>query len=559
MLKTYIYISTLNGKVNLVVSEKLQVKCLWRNININIYVSLKEETIMKKTCTLFLVMILVLTSLTACGGGGATEEGTETPEVTEKVLTYAFTFSRNVLDPSIDKYYMGLRCGALETLTKIDTDKMEVVPWLAESWSNKDGINWEFVIKSDIQFSDGTPLDAEAVKASIQRLIEANKGLNNALKIASIEADGQTLKIVTTDVHPGLYSELAHPQTAIVQANGTDIETMPIGTGPYVITNFVPNAQIDLSKNANYWDGEPKLDKVVFLMNEDSNSRLLALQAGNADVISHPAPESLETIEADENLIVDSVKGLSRVNDVLYNIKRIDDANVRKGLDALINRQEIVDTIMVGQASVAKGPFVPGYSFAPKYSEHPFGLDIAIDYFGKAGYKIADNKVMNNDGSPVRLKFVIYTAQQTFPPISQMIQSNAQQIGIELEISIVDGIDEYLYSNEDWDMAMYSCFKVPRGDASYYLNTFIIPGAAYGYSRITDENLGRIINEFNVETDIDTRSELALQAAKIIDDENYISYFTVPNIISAYNKRVMGWETNPIEYYMITKDLDVSN
>ena len=501
--------------------------------------------------------IVVILSILAGSCSGKTEDVAATVDNKEKVLTYAFTFSRNVLDPGVDKYYMGLRCGALETLTKIDTEQMEVVPWLAESWSSLDGVNWEFKIREGAKFSDGSDLTAEAVKASIEQLIGKNKGLNNALKIASMEADGQILKIVTKEVHPNLFSELAHPQTAVIVAGTSDVETNPIGTGPYAIANFVPNAEIDLVKNSYYWDGEPKLDKVKFLMNSDANSRMMALQSGDVDVISHAPIDSLSVLEGDENLAVDSVQGISRVHDVLYNVTKVNNPYLRKGIDALIDRQVIVDTVLGGQAVPAKGPFVEGYSFAANYSVHPFDLELALENFGKAGLKVSDGMVSQADGSPLSLKFVIYTAQPAFPPIAQMIQANATQLGIEMEIAIVDGIDEYLLNNEDWDMAMYSCFKVPRGDAGYYLNTFIMPGAMYAYSRIQNDYLGDLISRFNTEPDVVSRSALAKEAAQIIDDENYISYIAVPNIISAYNKRVIGWKTDKIEYYMITKDLDI--
>ncbi len=476
----------------------------------------------------------------------------------EKKLTYLFNFSTNILDPAVDRRYTSLRAGILETLVRVDNDTLKVLPWLAESWQSRDGVNWEFKIRDNVKFSDGTPLDAKAVKDSIARLMDKSKGLKNTLKIATMTAQGQVLKIFTTEVHPGLASEFGHPQTAILKADAPNPDTRPIGTGPFVVESFRPHAEIKLVKNKNYWDGDVKLDKALFITNEDSNSRLLSLQSGQADVIFKPASESLETISAMPDLKVDAVKGI-RVHNVIYNTTRplTMKANFRKGLDALINRQEIVDIIMMGQADPAKGPFVEDFSFAPKYSEHAFGLDKAMGFFKAAGMKVVKNKVVNADGTPIKLTFMCYTSQPEFPAIAQVIQSNAMQLGIDLRIQLADNIDNWLSANNDWDLTMYSVFAVPRGDASYYLNAFINPTSPYNYGHISDPGIGKVINGFNVETDPAKRIEYAKLAAAMIDKENYISYICYPRIVSAYNKRVSGWVTSRMEYYMLTKDIDV--
>ena len=476
----------------------------------------------------------------------------------EKKLTYIFNFSSNILDPAVDKRYIPLRAGILETLVRVDNDTLKIMPWLAESWKSDDGVNWEFKIRDGVKFSDGSPLDAHAVKASIDKLIKVNKGLKNTLGIVSMEAAGQVLKMKTADVHPGLPSDFGHPQTAIIKADCPNPDTAPIGTGPYVVESFKPYAQIELVKNKYYWDGQVKLDKADFVMNEDANARLMALQSGQADIIFKPAAESIQAVVISPNLKVDAVEGI-RVHNIIYNTTRklTGNAEFRKGLDALINRQEIVDAIMLKLGDPAKGPFVEKFIFAPKYSAHPFGLDKALAHFKAAGMKIDNKRVYNPDGSPVKLTFISYTSQPEFPAITQVIQAYAMQLGIELEIQLVDNIDNWLASNIDWDLTMYSVFAVPRGDAGYYLNAFIKPGSPYNYGRISDPKMAELIKKFNTEVVLAQRVEYAKQAAKLIDDENYVSYICYPRIVSAFNDKVVGWVTSKMEYYMLTKDLDL--
>lgn len=170
---------------------------------------------------------------------------------------------------------------------------------------------------------------------------------------------------------------------------------------------------------------------------------------------------------------------------------------------------------------------------------------------------IKKNKVYNADGSAIKLVFISYTSQPEFPAITQVIQSNAMQLGIELRIQLVDNIDNWLAANNDWDLTMYSVFAVPRGDAGYYLNAFINPPSPYNYGHISDPLIGKIIHDFNVETNPEKRNAYAKKATEMIDQENYVSYICYPRIVSACNTRVKGWVTSRMEYYMLTKDLDL--
>jgi peptide/nickel transport system substrate-binding protein len=104
-------------------------------------------------------------------------------------------------------------------------------------------------------------------------------------------------------------------------------------------------------------------------------------------------------------------------------------------------------------------------------------LDIAKDHLEAAGYEIKDGKAMK-DGKPLSLKLLTYSYRPELPLMAQLLQSNAEQLGITIEIQQVENIDEYLVKNSDWDVATYSLITSPRGDASYFLNSAYMPGGA---------------------------------------------------------------------------------
>lgn len=509
---------------------------------------------LKKIFSVLCIFILISTVASGCRNPKVAEE-TTTQE--EKKITYLFAFSTNTLNPHIEKSYIPLRAGIVETLVKIDED-LKLKPWLLESWDSSDARHWEFKVKKDITFQNGTALDAKMVKANIEDVTKKNVGIKNVLNIESMEADGQILKIVIKKPNLSFPSEFVHPNTAIIDVTASDADTKPIGTGPFVVEVFNPNVSIEMVKNNKYWDGQVKLDKVSFQFNEDANARLQAIQSGACDVIFKPASESIAILKKDTDMTVDSVPSL-RTHEMLYNMNRTNMGSkyFRKGLDSLIDRQEIVDTIMMGEASTAYGPFLDKFPFAIKYEKNAFGIDKALENFKKAGLDVEGGQVSIN-GKPVKIKIVTYATRPELPQIAQILQSNAKKIGIEMEIYVAENIDEYLGKNEDWDISIYALLTAPRGDASYFLNAAFAPDGVQNHGHINDAGLNAIIDQFNSSSDEVTRNNLAQNAVTIINKENYNSFLVYPNITVAYNnKKITGWVTSLSEYYMITKDLDV--
>ncbi|RXI69428.1 ABC transporter substrate-binding protein [Clostridium tetani] len=512
-----------------------------------------------KSISILLVLFLMVISFVGCNGSKDTGAIGDDKKQDEKKVTYLYVHATNTLNPHLKASgNIPIRTGAVETLVRIDED-LKLKPWLLEKWNSKDAKHWEFKVRKGIKFHNGTSLDANIVKANIEACIKNNPGIKNALNIESMEAKEDILKIVTKKPNASLPSEFVHPNTAIIDVNASDIDTKPCGTGAFKVENFKPNSSIQLVKNDKYWDGEVKVDKVNFEFNQDANARLQALQSGYADIIFKPAAESIETLKKDSKVTIDTMPGL-RTNELLYNIKKPLTGNeyFRKGLDSLINRKEIVENIMSAQATIAYGPFMEGLPFAIDYKKNQFGLDKALENFKKAGLTVTDGKVLDN-GKPIKLKVVTYASRAELPPIAQLVQSNAKKIGIEMNISIVEGenVDNHLKS-DDWDFCVYSLLTAPRGDAGYYLNSSIKPEGSLNHGYINDDKLTAIINEFNSCIDETKQNELAKQATTIINKKNYNSYVAYPNVIVAYNnQRISNWKTSPSEFYMITKDLDV--
>ncbi|UOE57371.1 nickel ABC transporter substrate-binding protein [Cytobacillus oceanisediminis] len=501
------------------------------------------------------LLIVLLTLLTACSAENANSSAEGNSGEKKKEVTFLSNFPSETLDPHLN--YTAVRAGITETLVRVNQDQ-ELEGWLAESWDTSDGgQTWTFQIRKNVTFQNGKKVDAEAVKASLERNIQVSEAMKTALKIKSMEADGQTLAITTEQKLPQFPSELVHPNTAIVDSTLENMEQEPIGTGPFKVVSFEPNSKLDLERYGEYWDGEVKLDRATMTFNEDANARTTALQSGDADIVYRPAIESLEVLKSDQSIKTNVVSSL-RTHLLMYNSGKetFKDPNVRKAFDALIDRQAVANEIMAGQATVAQGPFLADSPFSPDYEKKQFSIEKAKKYLEEAGYEKKEGKMVKN-GKQLTLKLMTYSYRPELPLISQVLQSNAKELGIAIEIQQVENIDEYLAEKTDWDLATYSLITAPRGDASYFLNSAYMAGGAINPGQIHNDELAKLIEELNQTSDKERRNEVSKEAIQIIDQEKLHSFLVHPNNFVAYKDHVLNWQTSKSEYYALTKDLDV--
>lgn len=505
-----------------------------------------------KVSLLKLAIFLGVIFLSACLNSSGSTENKEK----DKHISFLYNFSTNSLDPHVDSSYVPLRAGITETLVRLDEENLTIAPWLAESWEGEDGLHWTLHLRQDVTFHNGKKMDAEAVKASLDRALQESVAIQNALKIEAIEAEGYTLKISLKQVFPEFISELVNPNVSIIDVTEKDIINQPIGTGPFALESFTPGSKLEVKRYDEYWDGASNLDSVTFAFNEDANARTLALKSGQVDIVYRPEVESLESLRAQEGIKVESTSTF-RVHQMTMNMERksLQDVNVRRAVDALIDRQKIVDTILLGYGEPAVGPFLPSLPFVPSYEKSE--SKTAVKYLEDAGYSLVDGK-MQKDGEPLTFTLLTYSARADLPLIAQVFQSDAKRIGIDVEIRQIDTPEEYMASNRDWDLATYSNLTAPRGDAGYYLNATYHPTGALNFSGAEEPELTAIIDQLNRTVSQEDRAALAEQAADYVHNNVINSFVLHPSTIVAYDdNKVKNWVTTRSEYYMISNELDV--
>jgi peptide/nickel transport system substrate-binding protein len=273
-----------------------------------------------------------------------------------------------------------------------DTDAhAKVVPSLATSWHLVDDRTWEFKLRRDVRFHDGTPFTAEDVAFTLDRVPKVpNSPSSYAIytkPVVGMEVvDPHTIRLRTEAVYPLLPNDLSQIMilSRSVHANAATEEfnsgKLAIGTGPYKFIAYRPGDRVELERNGAYWGERPAWARVATRIISNNGARTAALLAGDVALIENVPTTDLAKLRADERVRLSEIVGLRIVylamdqsrngptpfvsgpNGEALERNPLRDRRVRQALSVAINRQAIADRVMEGSA-VPSGQFLPAGSF----------------------------------------------------------------------------------------------------------------------------------------------------------------------------------------------------
>ena len=203
-----------------------------------------------------------------------------------------------------------IRYGVGETLFRY-SDTMEIEPWIAKEYENIDELTWKITLNDGVVFSNGRACDGEAVKESLEALVANHERAAGDLCIDTIEADGNTVTIKTTEPKPALINYLSDPYGCIIDMQaGVSDDGIVIGTGPYVATELVTDDHVNLVKNENYWNGDVNVDEITVRTISDGDTLAMALQAGEINAAYGMAYASYPLFENDDFTFKVTITGI---------------------------------------------------------------------------------------------------------------------------------------------------------------------------------------------------------------------------------------------------------
>jgi peptide/nickel transport system substrate-binding protein len=265
----------------------------------------------------------------------------------------------------------------------------KIVPSLAESWDvSPDGKTYTFHLRPGIKFSNGDPVTAEDVAWTLNRF--ANPKLNAIMAAVAIgvgkttAVDDSTVRVkLTKPVASFLYNISIWPAfilpKKLVEKQGDAFFKNPVGTGPFMVKEFSKGSHITFAKNPHYWEsGKPYLDSVRFNFVSDSNTRILALRAGDAHVMDVVPFSQVSSLRSDEKIALQTAV-VPQFLGLWLNHKRPEfaDLNVRKAMQYAIDRALINKQIFAGLAEIPNSVLMGFAMDAPDSEVKPYPYDVA--------------------------------------------------------------------------------------------------------------------------------------------------------------------------------------
>lgn len=315
----------------------------------------------------------------------------------EKTITIAAPVDINTLDPRNGSGTITTNVMSYLYDSLLQTDETgKIIPKLAESYKQIDATTWEFKLKKDAKFSDGTPVTAEDVKYTVDSFKDPSKNfkLSSDYKFMNIEIkDPQTFEIKLEKPFQSLPLRLTCmcilPKGYLEKVGDEEFAKKPIGSGPYKIQEWTKDNQVVLVRNENYYGNKPKADKVVFKIIPEAASRMAALESHEVDIISGVQTSEIERLKGVSGVKV--VGGpTTRVIFLGMNLKTdtpLKDKKVRQALNYAVNKDEIIKGVMDGNATPIPTIATPQYEFYDKnITPYEYNPEKAKELLKEAGY-----------------------------------------------------------------------------------------------------------------------------------------------------------------------------
>lgn len=364
-----------------------------------------------------------------------------------------------------------------ETLVNITEDGYE--PCLAESWEiSGDGRIYTFKIRQGVTFSDGQVCDANAIKANFDAIIE-NKDRHTWLEMMNLlvdvsAPDDETFVIELSQPYYPMLTELGVTRpfamispNAMKEGSTKDGVDAYIGTGPYVLTDFVTDEYAVFEANENYWGRQPRIRKITVKVIPDNQTRVLALEKGEIDLIF-----GKNMIDADAvNKYLDSEEFQVALSDptstrqIVLNTANgvLRDKAVRQALQHATNRQAISDGVFYGLEKPADTLFASTVPYCD-IDLKSYGYDTALaeSMLEEAGWTMGSGGLREKDGQTMAMSLLYNSDSVTEKTIAEYLQSEYGKLGIKLDIK---GEEEQSYRDNmkagNFDMVFNICWGTP--------------------------------------------------------------------------------------------------
>lgn len=433
-----------------------------------------------------------------------------------------------------------------DTLVQETADAVDYLPSLATEWTiSEDGKVYTFTIREGVHFQageyqDGRELTAEDVAWSLNRAHEES-WWGYLPFFDHAEAEGNTVTCYLENANATFLHELTSTSGIIVPREdvegwGDQFGSHPTSTGPFIVTEHVPDQYTKLVKNPNYWGVEPYLDEVIYYIITDEAQAMNALTTGEVDVVLTVSGNYIQQVR-DNSALVLSQAPESRLSYLGFNLSndKLSDKRVRDAISMAIDRKQIADGVY------ANGDGAASYLPVPITS---WGYDKSLEALVPAYDPEGAKALLAEAGYPNGLKLVLTVGTaDAYVRAATIIQSMLAQIGVDVEIqslSSTEITDRYLNNTVELFIGGQGGSADPGTFVGNFLSTTKLHTNfnAFCYS---DPETDKIVNAAGAATDRAERTELYHELIREALDTNIGVFYATSYLSWGLNGRVHGY------------------
>jgi peptide/nickel transport system substrate-binding protein len=442
----------------------------------------------------------------------------------------------------------------------------KLVPWLAESWStSRDGRSVTFKLRRDVKFHDGTPFNADAVKFNFDRIVDPKFKAGGARAALAGYAGSKVLDEFTVQVtfetpyspflNAAASGVLSLVSPKAVRESGDQVHTRPVGSGPFMIKEYVAKDHTTMVRNPAYarkapWSdrsGPAQIEAVVWKFIPEAGTRVTTLESGETQGIYLVPAQSLPRLEKNTAVRVEKLPwpGVPRI--WLLNITKppFDDVRVRRAVNHAVDKDAFLATVYRGTGLKAFAPLTAVMLDDPLLRQaYPFDPEKAKALLGEAGWSPGGDGIRSKAGQ--RLEIVLNAIEYGGgpDPTAQLIQSSLRDVGIDVKIKA--------QGRPPWYEDNYRCathgpvmfLRSTDPDGLFALFHSSLVGGNFNWSCVKNTKLDEMLTEGRRESDPAKRRAIYLAIEKFALEEA----LTVPLVdelaVWAFRTGVQGVKYN---------------
>lgn len=447
--------------------------------------------------------------------------------------------------------------------------KDEPEPWLAESAEpSEDYSTWTVNLRDDVTWHDGEPFTAEDVQFSMEYYVEheADSGryahhVTDMPQYADSEiVDDHTIEIEFSHpagqfkIMPGAdLPILPQHQWEEIEEPGSETEMLPVGTGPYELVDIEPDQQYRFEANDDYFKGEPLVDELLMPIIQEPAAAFSALQAGDVDYVARNVPpELIDAFERADDITLERGTIFESIQ-LYFNTVRepLGDSDLRKAIALAIDREQILETVLLGNGEPGRDSFMhPESPWAIDEEIREFDREQARQRLDEAGYDETneDGIRLTPGGEPLAFTVLVSNFEPQVIRTAQLVAEHVSEIGIELGVEAIDpatlGERRRAEPGEeaDFDMRMGGLEAHAHVDPDALLYFFHTPGEiGFGETQTSYSNpeFDELAVQAGQSGDLEERRELLAEMQRILAED-------VPMIVVMYPEGI--WAHRPEAY-----------